>query len=101
MTRLGATAPKRYARLRTALAGGEDRPVAVEAQPVRGGLGEIELPATDVRAAIDHPHVHAAAALAQRQLGAAGQGLVGVAKAAVLQPPAAAELDAVQPGTVP
>ena len=73
--------PGRHANKRTPAIGpsarGEDRPVAAEAQPLGGRLGEVELAAADVRAAVDHAHADRPHAVAQRQPAAARQRLVG------------------------
>jgi DNA polymerase IV len=59
--------------LEDALTSDEQGAVAVEADPPGRGLGQVVLPAADVRPAVDHAHADRAAAVAQRHLRAAGQ----------------------------
>src|SRR4051794_30210244 len=85
----------------TSLPGRPDRAGAAEAQAGLGGRGEVELAVAGVRPAIDDRHADGAPAVAQRDLRAAGQRLVGDAERPRRQRPAAGEVTAVQAGAVP
>src|SRR3954465_14839880 len=79
----------------TSLPGRPDRAGAAEAQAGLGGRGEIELAVAGIGPAVDDRHADGAPAVAQRDLRAAGQRLVGDAERAGRQRATAGEVAAV------
>ena len=84
-----AAQPPRLSRRRSAAR--EDDAEVGEVQPLLGRLGQVEVAAGDVGAAVDDRHGDRAAAVAEPHLGPAGQRLVGDAERARLQRAAAGE----------